>query len=67
MGPLSPTRVLGAVLTTSQFLQHRRRPQKLLRKRAGDAYLSMLDFVSAILFRLEILNPKAFPLCPLFM
>lgn len=30
-------------------------------------YLSILDFVSAILFRLDILNPYALPLWPLFM
>lgn len=30
-------------------------------------HLSMLDFVSAILFRLDILNPYALPLWPLFM
>lgn len=31
------------------------------------AHLSMLDLVSTILFRLETLNPKAFPRWPLFM
>ena len=30
-------------------------------------YLSILDLVSAILFRLDILNPYALPLWPLFM
>lgn len=35
--------------------------------REFDLHLSMLDLVSAILLRLETLNPKALPLWPLFM
>lgn len=45
------------------------RPRLLGPPRVGryHTYLSILDFVSAILFRLDILNPYALPLCPLFM
>lgn len=62
-----PTSQRQPTLMAPPFSQQPWGPRTLPRAKAGAAHLSMLDLVSAILLRLEILNPKALPLWPLFM